>query len=72
MPAPPRNQRGSRGVAVAGEPPTWLTCDKSSLRLAGPSLARPPWGSDYLRRLTHGEVETLGDREGRPAAPWDF
>lgn len=46
---------------------TWFTCRKS-LR-SGPSPARLPWGSDYLRRLSPGEVETLGDREGHPAAP---
>lgn len=48
--------------------PTWLTCRKS-LQLAGPSPARLPWGSDYLRRLSPGELEALGDREGHPAAP---
>lgn len=48
--------------------PTWLTCRKS-LRLAGPSPARLPWGSDYLCRLSPRKVEALGDREGHPAAP---
>lgn len=47
---------------------TRLTCRKS-LRLFGPSPARLPWGSDYLRGLSPREVEALGDREGHPVAP---
>lgn len=69
MPAPLKTGEALMAWQRQVSHPTWLTCRKSLLRLAGPSPARQPRGSDYLRRLTSREVEALGDREGHPAAP---
>lgn len=62
MPAPPRNQRGSRGVAVAGEPPTWLTCDKVLAAACRP-LPRAPALGFRLPAPTHSQ------RGGNPGGP---